>query len=116
MRMFCAISFQRLSCWQLWVHCSGSVINTGVSPDLKLQLSQEVFGSFSRSRRCSVQKVLLDVAQEVKVWTFFFRTNYCRHITGNHSARICRRLTGASSAQSIHEFVPVQKVVLHVEI
>jgi len=30
----------------IWVHCSGSVVNTGVSPDLKLQLSQEVFGSF----------------------------------------------------------------------
>ena len=72
---------------------------------------------------CSVQKVFLDVAQEVKAWTFFsgiiiagfFRNNYCRPITGNHSARICRRLTGVSSAQSIHEFVPVQKVVLHVE-
>ena len=56
-------------------------------------------------------EVLLDVPQKVKVWTVFFQNTYCRHITRNHWARICRnRISEVALANTAEDVVTLPRL------
>ena len=110
--MLCAISFQCLSCWQHWAHYSGRVINACL-----LQVSLRTWTApspgglwmFLAFGNLLCRESLVGCCSGSQSMDIFSRKNYCRHITGSHSARLCRRLTGVSSSQSFGEFVLYRK-------